>query len=254
MSGQPVMVLDKVSKRYGAGDTEVVALDQASLELRAGELVGIIGPSGAGKTTFLLIAGLLDAPTSGTVYFKGNIISEQETDLNELRDFRRRHVGFVFQKPNLIPFLNAVQNVQVALEINDVRGAVAERRSKFLLEQFGVGHRAENLPVQLSGGEQQRVAIARSLANRPDLILADEPTASLDSVRGRQVMQMFRDLVDQGDVSICVVTHDTRLLNFFDRLVEMNDGRIVNVSATKAAAPMINQEPSSGHVSPTAAY
>ncbi len=231
MSGPPVIAVDNASKRYGAGNTEVVALDRATIEMRAGELIGLVGPSGSGKTTFLMIAGLLDVPTSGMVYSRGQVISGPRTNLNTLRDFRRRHIGFVFQKPNLIPFLTAMQNVQIALAINGQRGRSAERHSDGLLHRFGIGHRAGNFPSQLSGGEQQRVAIARSLANQPDLILADEPTASLDSARGRQVMQMFRDLVDREGVSICVVTHDTRSLDLFDRLIEMNDGRVVGVRA-----------------------
>jgi putative ABC transport system ATP-binding protein len=227
LTGESIVVLDKVSKRYSAGVTEVIALDQATFKLRAGEFVGIVGPSGSGKTTFLMMIGLLDVPTSGEIYFRDNGFSGPETDLNSLRNFRRRHIGFVFQKPNLIPFLSAKQNVQVALAVNGRRGPLAARRAEDLLDRLNVGHRAENIPSQLSGGEQQRIAIARALANKPDLILADEPTASLDGARGRQVIQIFRQLVDRDSVSICMVTHDPRWLDSFDRLVEINDGRIV---------------------------
>lgn len=228
MSGEVVVVLDQVCKRYKAGGDDVVALDRASLELRAGEFVGIVGPSGSGKTTFLMLVGLLDVPTSGEIYFGDNAFSGPDTDLNSLRDFRRTHVGFVFQKPNLIPFLNALQNVQVALTVRGWRGPSAARRASALLDRLGVGHRANNTPVQLSGGEQQRIAIARALANSPKLILADEPTASLDGENSRQVMQIFRELVDRESVSICMVTHDPRWFDRFDRLVEINDGRIVH--------------------------
>jgi putative ABC transport system ATP-binding protein len=227
VTGGPVVVLDQVSKRYKAGGADVVALDRASVELRAGEFVGIVGPSGSGKTTFLMLTGLLDVPTSGEIYFGDGAFSGPETDLDALRDFRRTHVGFVFQKPNLIPFLNAVQNVQVALTVRGWRGPGAARRASTLLERLGVGHRAKNMPAQLSGGEQQRIAIARALANSPKLILADEPTASLDGDNSGQVMQIFRDLVDRESVSICMVTHDPRWFDRFDRLVEINDGRIV---------------------------
>lgn len=227
MTGEPVVVLDEVSKRYKAGGADVVALDRATLELRAGEFVGIVGPSGSGKTTFLMLAGLLDVPTSGEINFGDSTYSGPDTDLDLLRDFRRTHVGFVFQKPHLIPFLNAVQNVQVALAVRGWRGPSAARRASALLDQLGVGHRAKNTPAQLSGGEQQRIAIARALANGPKLILADEPTASLDSENSGQVMQIFRELVDRDSVSICMVTHDPRWFDRFDRLVEINDGRIV---------------------------
>jgi putative ABC transport system ATP-binding protein len=225
--GEAVVVLDQVCKRYKAGGDDVVALDRASLELRAGEFVGVVGPSGSGKTTFLMLVGLLDVPTSGEIYFGDSAFSGPDTDLDSLRDFRRTHVGFVFQKPNLIPFLNALQNVQVALTVRGWRGPSAARRARALLDRLGVGHRANNTPVQLSGGEQQRIAIARALANSPKLILADEPTASLDGENSRQVMQIFRELVDRESVSICMVTHDPRWFDHFDRLVEINDGRIV---------------------------
>jgi putative ABC transport system ATP-binding protein len=228
LTGEPVVVLDEVCKRYKAGGAEVVALDQATLELRAGEFVGIVGPSGSGKTTFLMLVGLLDVPTSGEIVFGDHAFSGPDTDLDSLRDFRRRHIGFVFQKPNLIPFLNAMQNVQVALTVRGWRGPSAVRRANLLLDRLGVGHRAKNTPAQLSGGEQQRIAIARALANGPNLILADEPTASLDSENSGQVMRIFRELVDRDSVSICMVTHDPRWFDRFDRLVEINDGRIVH--------------------------
>jgi putative ABC transport system ATP-binding protein len=227
LTGECVVALDEVCKHYKVGDADVLVLDRATLELRAGEFVGIVGPSGAGKTTFLMLTGLLDVPTSGEIHFGDDAFSGSETDLNSLRDFRRRHIGFVFQKPNLIPFLNAMQNVQVALAVRGWRGPSAANHANFLLDRFGVGHRAKNTPAQLSGGEQQRIAIARALANGPKLILADEPTASLDSGNSWQVMRIFRELVDRDSVSICMVTHDPRWFDQFDRLVEINDGRIV---------------------------
>jgi putative ABC transport system ATP-binding protein len=225
--GQTVVVLDEVSKRYKAGGADVVALDRATLQLRAGEFVGMVGPSGSGKTTFLMLTGLLDVPSSGEIVFGESTFSGPDTDLDSLRDFRRTHVGFVFQKPNLIPFLNAMQNVQVALAVRGWRGGSAARRASALLDRFSLRHRATNRPAQLSGGEQQRIAIARALANSPKLILADEPTASLDTENSGQVMQIFRELVDRDSVSICMVTHDPRWFDRFERLVEINDGRIV---------------------------
>jgi putative ABC transport system ATP-binding protein len=226
VTDEVVLSVEGVSKRYGAGATEVCALADATIEIKTGEMIGIVGPSGSGKTTFLLIAGLLDNPTSGTVSFRGQTVSRPDAHPNTLRDFRRQHIGFVFQKPNLIPFLTALQNVQIALTVNGVAGQAAKDRSLALLQHFGVDHRANNFPNQLSGGEQQRVAIARALANTPQLLLADEPTASLDGARGRQVMGMFRDLVDRERIAVCVVTHDPRTHDLFDRIIEMHDGRV----------------------------
>jgi putative ABC transport system ATP-binding protein len=151
--------------------------------------------------------------------------------LVDLRAFRRQHLGFVFQKANLIPFLNARENVQVALEVNDVPARAARQRAMELLEYLGVGHRADNLPDALSGGEQQRVAVARALANQPSLILADEPTAALDSQRGRQVMELFAKVAHEQHAAVIVVTHDARALDIFDRIVEMEDGRLEKTSA-----------------------
>jgi putative ABC transport system ATP-binding protein len=230
VSQAPLLSVEQVSKVYKAGGATVHALRNASLAIRVGELIGIFGPSGSGKTTFLMMAGLLDRPTQGVVRFKGEVVSDPERKLDYLRDFRCKHIGFVFQKPNLIPFLNAAANVQVALKISGMTQSDAVVRARFLLEQFGIGERQGHMPIQLSGGEQQRVAVARSLANNPELILADEPTASLDRARGRQVMETFRRLADFGRVSICVVTHDNRHDDLFDRRIEIADGQIVQDS------------------------
>ncbi|MFG1299278.1 ABC transporter ATP-binding protein [Xanthobacter sp. V3C-3] len=222
-----VMEVRGASKTYLTGANTVTALADMSLALRAGELTGIVGPSGSGKTTFLMIAGLLEPPSTGHVLFRDTPIADAGTRLNSLRDFRRTHVGFIFQKANLIPFLTALENVQVALEINDVRPRAARAKARELLARFGLDHREDNYPTQLSGGEQQRVSIARALANDPVLLLADEPTAALDGVRGRQVMEAFRKLADEHRVAVCVVTHDPRWSDIFDRIVEMSDGRVV---------------------------
>ena len=226
MSGDPILLVDQVFKVYGSAGNAVRAINGVTAELRTGEVLAIFGPSGSGKTTFLMIAGLIDVPTSGRVMFRGNVIATPSTELNELRTFRRAHIGFVFQRSNLIPFLTAVENVQVAMQLNDVSNKIAADRAWHLLRQLHVDHRGNAMPQQLSGGEQQRVAIARALANKPSLIFADEPTGALDSVRGRQVMALFRELADTEGVAICVVTHDPRSLDVFDRIIEMNDGVI----------------------------
>ncbi|MEM7497385.1 MAG: ABC transporter ATP-binding protein [Pseudomonadota bacterium] len=224
----PLLSIQGAAKHYPSGDTVVKALDGVSLDLHAGELVAIMGPSGSGKSTFLLIAGLIDQPTMGVVRFAGQPMSTREGDLDRLRDFRRQNIGFVFQKANLMPFLTAVENVALAMEMDDVPPADAHAHALTLLDGLGLGHRADNLPSRLSGGEQQRVSIARALANDPKLILADEPTAALDSVRGQQVIALFRRIADERGTAVAVVTHDNRNLALFDRVIAFEDGRVVS--------------------------
>lgn len=213
------------SKVYESGGSPVTALAEGSLTLSPGAVSGIVGPSGSGKTTLLMIAGLLEAPTTGEVLFDGKVISRPGAKLNELRTFRRTHLGFVFQKANLIPFLTAAENVAIAMQVNDVGRQQAQLRAARLLDALGMGHRGSNYPSQLSGGEQQRVSIARALANDPTVILADEPTAALDGTRAEMVMKVFRQLADSRNVAICVVTHDTRWMTYFDSTLELEDGR-----------------------------
>jgi len=191
----------------------------------------LLGPSGAGKSTLLTAMGLINSPTAGRIAIGGVPVMDGPTALVDLRAFRRHHLGFVFQKANLIPFLDAVQNVQIALEINDMPGRKARRRALELLDYLGVADRANNLPDALSGGQQQRVAVARALANAPSVILADEPTAALDSQRGRQVMELFRQAAHERGSAVIVVTHDHRALDVFDRTFEMEDGVLRSLSA-----------------------
>ncbi|MDQ0394908.1 ABC transporter ATP-binding protein [Labrys monachus] len=214
-----------VSKIYDSGGTPVTALASGSLILKPGAVTGIVGPSGSGKTTLLMIAGLLETPTAGEVLFDGKVISRPGAKLNDLRAFRRTHLGFVFQKANLIPYLTAAENVAIAMQINDVGRRQAQKRAAELLGALGMGHRGTNYPSQLSGGEQQRVSIARALANDPTVILADEPTAALDGTRAEMVMKVFRALADSRNVALCVVTHDTRWMKYFDTMLELEDGR-----------------------------
>lgn len=234
MKTDVVLSVRNARKYYPSGDSITRALDGVSLDVRAGELVGIFGPSGSGKSTFLLIAGLLELPTGGEVIVAGQHVSDPTAELDRLRDFRRRHIGFVFQKANLIPFLTAVENVALALEIDDAPAGPSREYAIELLRALDLAHRIDNRPTQLSGGEQQRVAVARALANDPPLILADEPSAALDSVRGRQVMQLFRRIATERKAGVAVVTHDPRSLDLFDRIVELEDGRISAVKAGQA--------------------
>ena len=215
-----------LTKIYGAGNTEVVAMKDVSLRLARGEVVALLGPSGAGKSTFLTAIGLINPPTAGRIILGGEPVMEGPRALVDVRAFRRRHLGFVFQKANLIPFLSAVENVAVALEISDTPPRPARSRAMELLDYLGVADRASNLPDALSGGQQQRVAVARALANQPSLILADEPTAALDSHRGRQVMELFRKVAHERGAAVIVVTHDHRSLDVFDRTYEMEDGEL----------------------------
>jgi len=220
----PSVEARSLTKVYGRGNTEVVAMREVSFEVRRGEVVALLGPSGAGKSTLLTAIGLVNPPTSGRIAISGCAVMEGPRPLVDIRAFRRKHLGFVFQKANLIPFLNALENVQVAMEINDAPARKARKRALELLEYLGVADRWRSLPSMLSGGQQQRVAVARALANNPSLILADEPTAALDSHRGRQVMELFRMVAHEQKAGVIVVTHDQRSLDVFDRILEMEDG------------------------------
>jgi putative ABC transport system ATP-binding protein len=238
-----------LSKVYGSGHTEVVALRHASITVRRSEIAALLGPSGAGKSTFLLCVGLIQQPTAGRVTIGGRAVVDGPRALVDLRRFRREQLGFVFQRSNLIPFLDAVENVQLVGELMGLSSTQARRRAMELLESLGVGARARNRPTQLSGGEQQRVTVARALANRPSLILADEPTAALDSFRGRQVMELFRDVAHEHGTAVIVVTHDHRALEVFDTIYEMEDGVLSRADAADRpmAAPGRANEDRDGH-------
>jgi len=223
---EPAIVAEHLTKVYGSGNTEIVAMKDVSLRVARGEVIALLGPSGAGKSTLLTAIGLINPPTAGRIHIGGELVMEGDRPMVDTRAFRRRHLGFVFQKANLIPFLTAVENVQVAMEINDKASRAARRRAMELLEYLGVADRAGHLPDALSGGQQQRVAVARALANEPSLILADEPTAALDGHRGRQVMELFAKVARERGAAVFVVTHDHRALDVFDRTLEMEDGKL----------------------------
>jgi putative ABC transport system ATP-binding protein len=222
----PAVEVSHLRKVYGSGHTEIVAMRDATLSIAPGEIVGMFGPSGSGKSTLLTAMALINPPTSGRITIGGKPVMDGPRALVDLRAFRRQHLGFVFQKANLIPFLTALENVQIALEVNDTAPRAARKRALELLEYLGIGPRANNLPVALSGGEQQRVAVARALANNPSLILADEPTAALDGPLGRQVMELFAKIAHERQAGVIVVTHDHRTLDVFDRILDVEDGMI----------------------------
>lgn len=225
-ASSPAIETRELTKVYGSGNTEVVAMRDVTLTIGRGQVVALLGPSGAGKSTLLTAIGLINPPTSGSIAIGGVPVMEGPAALVDVRAFRRRQIGYVFQKANLIPFLTALENVQLASEINDVPPREARIRALELLEYLGVGDRVKNLPHMLSGGQQQRVAVARSLANSPSVVLADEPTAALDSVRGRQVMELFGKVAHEQGAGVLVVTHDQRALDVFDEILEMEDGTL----------------------------
>jgi putative ABC transport system ATP-binding protein len=225
-NNNPALQAAGLTKIYGNGHTEVVAVRDVTVEVNRGEIVALVGPSGAGKSTLLTLLGLIRPPNTGRIAIDGTLVFDNHQAKVNVRSFRRQKFGFVFQKANLIPFLTAAENVRLAMEINDQPARASRQRAMELLEYLGVAERAEYLPSKLSGGEQQRVAVARALANRPSLILADEPTAALDSIRGRQVMELFRKVAHEQNAGVIVVTHDHRALDIFDRTLEMEDGQL----------------------------
>jgi len=212
---------------YGEGPAAVAALNGVSLEVARGEVLLIMGPSGSGKTTLLQILGALLRPTSGTVWVEGRSVGDSSH--NALSRLRRDYFGFIFQAYNLIPTLTAWENVAIACDLKGVYGRPAERRSRALLDELGLGHRADAFPAQLSGGQKQRVAIARALAFDPAAILADEPTAALDSGTGRQIVDLLHGLADRQGRAVVIVTHDERLIRPGDRVAAIEDGQIVGV-------------------------
>lgn len=213
-----------ISKSYGQGDTLVRALTDVSLKLERGTVVALLGPSGSGKSTLVKALGLVSLPDEGRIWMQDRLVVDGGSAQASLGELRRKHLGFVFQKANLIPFMTALQNVAIAAEIGGDPDPSA--RASELLAYLDVAHRARSLPSMLSGGEQQRVAIARALANRPSVILADEPTAALDKTRGRAVMELFRLVAHEQGAAVLVVTHDHRTLDLFDLTYELEDGRL----------------------------
>jgi len=215
----------EVSRTYQMGNTEVVALDHVSVEVTEGEFVAIQGTSGSGKSTLLNLLGGLDRPTNGEVFFDSKPLGPLTK--KQMARYRRHSVGMIFQNFNLIPTMSAGENVQLALAFGGLRGVERRKRAEALLERVGLSDRIEHRPSELSGGEQQRVATARALANRPRVLLADEPTGNLDSTRAHELLGLLRELVDHDSLTVLLVTHDRELASSFaDRIVMMKDGRV----------------------------
>lgn len=230
-----VLSVENVSKTFGSGELAVQALKPCSFAVEAGELAALLGPSGSGKSTLLLSISLILEPTSGRIVIDGHTVYDNGWTGVDERAFRRRHIGFIFQQHNLIPFLTAQENIALMAQLNGAGRREAARRAKELLGYLEIGHRADSLPAQLSGGEQQRVAIGRALANEPPLILADEPTAALDTERGGKVMAMLRRIAREHGSAVITVTHDHRMIEGFDTVYHLDDGRLTRMAAPAPA-------------------
>jgi len=218
-----VLYVEHVTKRFGSGDAEVVAVRDVSLDVAPGEVVLIMGPSGSGKTTLLLMLGALLKPTEGTITLDGLELSALSE--SKLPDVRLHHFGFIFQDFNLLSALNVQDNVSIAAELTGVSRRGAREKAASLLTELGLGHRLRFAPEKLSGGEKQRVAIARALVNDPALILADEPTANLDSTHGRETMRLLREIAKNRGRSVIIVSHDQRIRDIADRVLWLEDGQ-----------------------------
>lgn len=224
---QPLVHAESISKHFGEGETRVDALRDVSLDVYPGQVVALLGPSGSGKSTLLNVIGCILDPSSGSMELDGERVVEQGRWLrSDLRRLRLDKIGFIFQFHNLIPFLDATDNVALVQEMAGANTVVARRRAVELLEYLEVGHRRTSMPAKLSGGEAQRVAIARALANSPRIILADEPTAALDSKRAAIVMDLLRKVAVEQHAAIIAVTHDDKIFDRFDHIFTLRDGRL----------------------------
>ena len=221
------ILIEGLRKTYGQGDTAVEALKDVNMTVGPGEVVGLVGPSGSGKSTLLKCLGAIIEPTAGRMVLGGNVIYDGGWKIPDLRTLRRDSIGFVFQAPYLIPFLDVTDNVALLPMLAGVSNAAARARALELLAALDVAHRAQAEPSQLSGGEQQRVSIARALANRPPVILADEPTAPLDSERALGVMRILNQMAQQSQTAIIVVTHDEKIIPTFKRIYHIREGRTI---------------------------
>lgn len=236
---KPAITVRHLTKTYSEGTAGTMALSGVDLDVQSGELLMLMGPSGSGKTTLLSIMGCILTATSGSVRIMDREVSNlQEKDLPAVR---LEHIGFVFQGFNLFPTLTAAENVELMLDLKKTSAAKAKQRARELLEQIGLGDKYGAFPADLSGGQKQRVAIARALAGDPGIILADEPTASLDSHTGRNVMQQMSELAHQRGRAVVIVTHDSRVLDFADRIVKIEDGVIARGKVAETGIPVMTK-------------
>lgn len=224
--GPPLVELRDISKHFGKGETRVDALRNVTIEIHAGSVIGLLGPSGSGKSTLLNIIACILEPSEGWMSLDGEVVYDGRWLRSDLRRLRLDKVGFIFQFHNLLPFLDSTENVAVVLDLAGFEAEAAHARAVELLDYLEVGRRKEAMPANLSGGEAQRVAIARALANRPRIILADEPTAALDSQRAGIVMDLLRKVAVEQAAAVLVVTHDEKVFDRFDRMLRLRDGRL----------------------------
>ena len=232
----PVVRVERLSKHFGKGNARVDALRDIDMQVYPGQVVGLMGPSGSGKTTLLNCIACILEPSSGKLTLDGEVVYDGRWLRADLRRLRLDKVGFIFQYPNLLPFLDGTDNVAVVLDLAGYGRSAGRKRAIDLLNYLDVGHRKHAMPAQLSGGEAQRVAIARALANHPRIILADEPTAPLDSARARVVMDLLRRIAVEQNAAIIVVTHDEMILDRFDHIFRLRDGRLEAAPAPAAPA------------------
>ena len=228
---EPIITIREVVKEYGMGEITIRAADGISFEVNQGELVVVLGPSGAGKSTVLNILGGMDNATSGEVFVNGKDITK--FDRNELTLYRRKHVGFVFQFYNLMPNLTALENVELAAQIcDDPMGAAS------ILDQVGLGERLSNFPAQLSGGEQQRVSIARAVAKNPTLLLCDEPTGALDYVTGKSILKLLRDVNRDFKKTVMIITHNSPIAQMADKVIRIKNGKVESIEINENPVPI----------------
>ncbi len=235
MTSKPVAQVEDLVKELGEDAGKVRAVDGVSLSLNAGELTLLMGPSGSGKTTLISMLGCILSPTAGRVIIAGKDTTGMRPD--QLAELRRNHIGFIFQSYNLFPTLNARENVVLALDVRGLRARDARAQADAALEAVGLTHRMDSYPNKMSGGEQQRVAVARAIAGSPSLVLADEPTAALDSENGHAVMALLAEIAHEGEHAVLAVTHDPRTLSYADRVLRIEDGRIIDDERPSNSSP-----------------
>lgn len=230
---------DEITKIYGKDTSAVVAVDQVSLEVKRGEFIALVGPSGSGKTSMLAMLAALLSPTSGSIFIGDVALAEMKE--KERTRFRREKIGFTFQTNNLVPYLTALENVELMLRLNKTLNKEGKAHAKELLARLGLQERLNSLPNQLSGGQQQRIAIARALVHRPEVVLADEPTANLDTERAFQVVETFANLIHEQNRAGIMVTHDLRMTKYVDRVIQMVDGKVTRSLDDRAAIDLLAQ-------------
>jgi len=226
--------VEKLYKSFGKGDTYISVIEGASFEVQKGELVALVAPSGAGKTTLLMMIGCVEDPDKGVIWLGGEKVYENRWLTKERRRIRREKIGFIFQAHYLIPFLNILENVTLVPQVNGVPKEQSEKEALELLEYFDIKDKAYSMPSELSGGQNQRAAIARALANKPQIILADEPTAALDSKRSVDVVKMLKKIAIEQNVAVIMVTHDEAMLPLCDRVLTIENKKVVSKESKEA--------------------